>query len=70
VRTKAKYFLALNEQDYTLGPSNLVIADAQGAVALAGVIGGMDSAIVAGTSKIVLESACFNAAGVRRTSSP
>ncbi|HUE22533.1 MAG TPA: phenylalanine--tRNA ligase subunit beta [Bryobacteraceae bacterium] len=66
---EGEYFLALNEQDYTLGPSNLVIADAQGAVALAGVIGGMDSAIVAGTSKIVLESACFNAAGVRRTSS-
>jgi phenylalanyl-tRNA synthetase beta chain len=62
-------FLALNEQDFTLHPSNLVIADAQGAVALAGVIGGMDSAIVAGTTRIVLESACFNAASVRRTSS-
>jgi len=60
--------LALNEQDFTLGPSQLVIADAKGAVALAGVIGGMDSAIVEGTTRIVLESACFNAASVRRTS--
>jgi phenylalanyl-tRNA synthetase beta chain len=66
---EGEYFLALNEQDYTLQPSNLVIADANGAVALAGVIGGMDSAIVAGTTRIVLESACFNAASVRRTSS-
>ena len=60
---------ALNEQDYTLAPANLVIADARGAVALAGVIGGMHSAIVAGTRRIVLESATFNAASVRRTSS-
>ena len=66
---EGEYFLALNEQDFTLHPSNLVIADAQGAVALAGVIGGMDSAIVAGTTRIVLESACFNASSVRRTSS-
>ena len=62
-------FRALNQRDFTLGPSNLVIADAQSAVALAGVIGGMDSAIAAGATRIVLESACFNAASVRRTSS-
>lgn len=66
---ESEYFHALNEQEFTLHPSNLVIADANGAVALAGVIGGMDSAINAGTTRIVLESACFNAAGVRRTSS-
>ncbi|HVN06742.1 MAG TPA: phenylalanine--tRNA ligase subunit beta [Bryobacteraceae bacterium] len=66
---EGEYFLALNEQDYTLGPSNLAIADAKGAVALAGVIGGMDSAIVDSTTRIVLESACFNAASVRCTSS-
>ncbi len=65
---EGEYFLALNEQDFTLGPSNLVIADAKSAVALAGVIGGMDSAIAAGTTRIVLESACFNASSVRRTS--
>ena len=65
---EGEYFLALNEQAFTLRPSNLVIADAKGAVALAGVIGGMDSAISAGTTSIVLESACFNAGSVRRTS--
>jgi phenylalanyl-tRNA synthetase beta chain len=61
-------FLALDTQEFTLNPSSLVIADAQGAVALGGVIGGMDSAISARTTRVVLESACFNAAGVRRTS--
>ena len=65
---EGEYFLALNEQDFTLGPSNLVIADAKGPVALAGVIGGMDSAIVEGTTRIVLESATFSATSVRRTS--
>ncbi|MFN7997103.1 MAG: phenylalanine--tRNA ligase subunit beta [Bryobacteraceae bacterium] len=62
-------FRALNEQEFSLAPSNLVIADAEGAIALAGVIGGMDSAINLGTTRIVLESATFNAASVRRTSS-
>jgi phenylalanyl-tRNA synthetase beta chain len=66
---KGEYFRALNDQQYTLQPGNLVIADAKGAVALAGVIGGMDSAISDGTTGIVLESACFNAASVRRASS-
>jgi phenylalanyl-tRNA synthetase beta chain len=65
---EGEYFLALNEQDFTLGPSNLAIADAKGPVALAGVIGGMDSAIVEGTRRIVLESATFSATSVRRTS--
>ncbi len=54
---------------YTLNPSNLVIADAAGAVALAGVIGGADSAIGPETTRIVLESANFEAACIRRTSS-
>jgi phenylalanyl-tRNA synthetase beta chain len=62
-------FAALNGETYQLDPSNLVIADPAGAVALAGVIGGADSAISAGTTRIVLESACFNAVSIRKTSS-
>jgi phenylalanyl-tRNA synthetase beta chain len=60
---------ALNGETYTLDPSNLVIADASGAIGLAGVIGGMESSITASTTRIVLESATFNAASVRKTSS-
>jgi len=59
---------ALNGENYTLSRSNLVIADKDGAVALAGVIGGMESAISEATTRIVLESANFNAASVRKTS--
>ena len=60
---------ALNGEGYDLDPSNLVIADASGAVAIAGVIGGALSAISEGTTRMVLESANFNASSVRKTSS-
>jgi phenylalanyl-tRNA synthetase beta chain len=60
---------ALNGETYELDPSNLVIADPEGAVALAGVIGGAGSAISSATTRIVLESACFNASSIRKTSS-
>jgi phenylalanyl-tRNA synthetase beta chain len=60
---------ALNGETYELDPSNLVIADPQGAVALAGVIGGAGSAISNTTTRIVLESACFSASSIRKTSS-
>lgn len=59
---------ALNNESYKLSPSNLVIADASGAIALAGVIGGLHSAIGPETKRIVLESANFQAASVRKTS--
>ncbi len=61
-------FDALNDESYHLGPSNLVIADAEGPIALAGVIGGLHSAIGPDTKRIVLESANFQAASVRKTS--
>lgn len=60
---------ALNGETYTLDPADLVIADAAGPVALAGVIGGADSAISETTTRIVLESANFEPTGVRLTSS-
>jgi phenylalanyl-tRNA synthetase beta chain len=59
---------ALNEEEYGLKPSNLVIADRTGAIAIAGVIGGLRSAISSRTTNVVFESANFQAASVRRTS--
>jgi phenylalanyl-tRNA synthetase beta chain len=59
---------ALNGEEYTLTADDLVIADASGPVAIAGVIGGADSAISATTTRIVLESANFHPASVRLTS--
>lgn len=63
-----EHFIALNEEEYQLDPRDLVIADARGAIALAGVIGGLDTGINERTTRIVLESANFQAASVRRTS--
>ena len=62
-------FRGLNDEDYTLDASNLVIAAASGAIALAGVIGGASTAISDKTTRVVLESANFQAASVRKTSS-
>ena len=50
-----------------LDPDMLVIADAQRAVAVAGVMGGQDSEISNRTQDVLIESAYFNAASVRRT---
>ncbi len=61
-------FRALNGEEYTLAPGNLAIADSGGAIALAGVIGGAGSAISERTTRVVLESANFRAASVRKTS--
>jgi phenylalanyl-tRNA synthetase beta chain len=61
-------FHALNGEEYRLEPSNLVIADAAGAIALGGVIGGMESAIGESTTRVVLESANFQASSIRKTS--
>jgi phenylalanyl-tRNA synthetase beta chain len=52
----------------TLDGEMLVIADASRPQAIAGVMGGADSEVSAATSRVVLESACFAPASVRRTS--
>jgi phenylalanyl-tRNA synthetase beta chain len=51
-----------------LKADDLVIADAEGAVALAGVMGGADSEVTAAATSIALESAFFLPAAVRRAS--
>jgi len=61
-------FLALDERTYTLAPTDVVIADAKSVLALAGVMGGKNSGVTMETRNILLESACFEAAEIRRTS--
>ncbi|MFN8812896.1 MAG: phenylalanine--tRNA ligase subunit beta [Acidobacteriota bacterium] len=60
--------LALNGEEYVLTAEDLVIADEGGAIAIAGVIGGKDSAIGPETTRVVFESANFHASAVRKTS--
>jgi phenylalanyl-tRNA synthetase beta chain len=59
---------ALNGETYAMTAADLVIADASGPIALAGVIGGKHSAISESTTRIILESANFNASSVRLSS--
>jgi phenylalanyl-tRNA synthetase beta chain len=49
----------LDDNDYALDPEFLVIADANGAVGLAGIMGGRDTAISDSTVDVLLESAHF-----------
>jgi len=58
----------LDDRDVTLRDEDLVIADNEGPVAMAGVMGGALSAVSASTVDIFLESALFAPAVVRRTS--
>ena len=57
----------LDGQDRELSPENLVIADAVGPIALAGVMGGAETEVHAGTTTILLESASFDFVSVRKT---
>jgi phenylalanyl-tRNA synthetase beta chain len=60
-------FTTLDGVTRALGSDDLVIADGEGAVALAGVMGGKDSEIGAKTTRVLLECAYFTPRGVRRT---
>lgn len=57
----------LDDQDRTLVNDDLVISDAEKAVAIAGVMGGFNSEIKDDTETVVFESATFNGSSVRRT---
>src|SRR5437667_2899009 len=60
--------LCLDGVERELTPQMLVIADSKRPVAIAGVIGGEESAVTGETTDILLESANFNGPSVRQTS--
>lgn len=57
----------LNGKELPLSTDDLTIADDAGIVGLAGVMGGAKDSILPTTSKVILEIANFQAAGIRRT---
>ena len=57
----------LNDKELALSTDDLVIADAEGAVALAGVMGGAKDSVLPETESVILEVANFESRGVRRT---
>lgn len=58
----------LDAQEYTLNPNNLVICDGVKPVALAGVMGGLNSEIRDTTNAVLFESAKFARDNIRKTS--
>src|SRR5438067_3018881 len=59
--------LALDGKTYSLKPDNLVVADQERAVGIAGVMGGEETGVTASTRNILLEAAYFLPASIRRT---
>ncbi|HXM56137.1 MAG TPA: phenylalanine--tRNA ligase subunit beta [Candidatus Dormibacteraeota bacterium] len=60
--------LCLDGETRSLTPDMLVIADADRPVALAGIIGGEETAVTEGTTDLLLEAANFDGVNVRATS--
>ena len=60
--------VTLDEVERKLHASDMVIANAQGPMCIAGVFGGFDSGVTEATQNVFLESAYFDPASIRKTS--
>ncbi len=60
-------FATLDGSERKIDPGMLLIWDAAGAVAVAGVMGGLNSEVTEGTTRVLFESAHFDPASIRRT---
>jgi phenylalanyl-tRNA synthetase beta chain len=61
-------FTTLDGSERKIDPGMLLIRDGEGPVAVAGVMGGANSEVVDGTTRVVFESAHFSPPSIRRTS--
>jgi phenylalanyl-tRNA synthetase beta chain len=60
-------FTTLDDKAHKLESDMLMICDGEGAVAIAGVMGGANSEISDSTTKVLVESAYFNPVSIRKT---
>jgi len=60
-------FATLDGSERKIDPGMLLIWDAAGAVAVAGVMGGLNSEVTESTTRVLFESAHFDPASIRRT---
>ena len=65
---KGEKIITLDEKEFTLNTDNLVICDGEKPVALAGIMGGLNSGIKDTTKNVFFESAKFARDSVRKTS--
>jgi len=64
---KDRAFTTLDGKDHTLPSETLMICDALRPVAIGGVMGGLNSEIDEKTTRVLIESALFNPASIRKT---
>ncbi len=65
---RGEKFTTLDNKEHTLSDTDLLIADARKGIALAGVMGGLNSEINDSTKDVLIECAVFEPAGIRITS--
>ncbi|MCQ2493939.1 MAG: phenylalanine--tRNA ligase subunit beta [Lachnospiraceae bacterium] len=66
--TEGEKIVTLDEKEFTLNPNNLVICDGVKPVALAGIMGGLNSEIRETTTEVMFESAKFARDNIRKSS--
>ncbi|RPH48264.1 MAG: phenylalanine--tRNA ligase subunit beta [Desulfobacteraceae bacterium] len=66
--TKGETFTTIDRKERILDPDMLMICDGKKPVAIAGVMGGLNSEIVNSTKRVLIESAYFNPLSIRKTS--
>lgn len=64
---KGEIITLLDGKKIKLDPKDLVIADKNGPIALAGVMGGLDSGVTSNTKNVLLETAVFDPKRIRQT---
>lgn len=66
--TKGETFITLDRKERVLDPDMLMICDGKKPVAIAGIMGGLNSEIGNSTKRVLIESAYFNPLSIRKTS--
>jgi len=65
--TEGEEFISLDEKPRTLSANTLMICDGVKPVAIAGIMGGLDSEVEEDTKDVLLESAYFNPSSIRKS---
>ncbi|MBN2538998.1 MAG: phenylalanine--tRNA ligase subunit beta, partial [Deltaproteobacteria bacterium] len=65
---ESEQFVSLDGKTRTLSADTLMICDSAGPVAVAGIMGGLDSEVEDDTKEVLLESAYFNPSSIRKSS--
>jgi len=66
-RNNETTFTTLDNSERSIDSDTLLICDGVKPIAVAGIMGGMNSEVTDTTTNILLESACFNAVSIRKT---